>query len=605
MRRDYWLLIIAVAICSGCRASDPAMVTPDPMFRFSTSVGLEFQFIPGGSFIMGGPEDDAQPRHEVTLRPFYVAREPIPKRLFRRFCIDVGRTGNREELGPDPAGWVFENEEQWRKLPAIFWRGSPTEDHSVRFQSLDDAQAFAVWLSRQEGRRFSVITEAQMEYILRANAAKGDEEYWWWSSQPGSPGNWGYDGEHPDAGPHIGWGMPRLYPANPFGVFLNSSRYWTSDRYAKYPSNSQVNPTGPSLTASGQYVVRRGPLWSRRSSNSNAFDASILLVTEVLPSDRAINESPTSSVAPPVEVVRLQSDQRLDLFSGHSLELRQIPEGSFTMGRHQRERPWTREWPETEMKLGSYWLGTTEVTQAQFQAVTGMNPSLVKGDSLPVHSVIMSEMLAFCDLVTARERAAGRLGADEEYRLPTEAEWEQAALAGRRSRFAHGDDEKQLADHAWFDVLGGPRPVATKRPNQWGFYDMEGNILEIMCEHMFQYPGTPQKQHWTPYLRGYGGQTGWYAARGGAWNMGAVACEPTLRRAVHADSRTYFMGFRLARGPALPEWTKESARSPWIFIFAPYRASKAYAAVMQSAPASWPRPAGWKPADKPEAQPPK
>jgi formylglycine-generating enzyme required for sulfatase activity len=314
-------------------------------------------------------------------------------------------------------------------------------------------------------------------------------------------------------------------------------------------------------------------------------------------------EPPLATASYVSTAIEALSDQRLNLSDGVTLALRQLPAGRLTMGRTQRERPWTREWPETEMNLGAYWLGTTEVTQAQFQAVTGMNPSLIKGDSLPVHSVIMPEMLAFCDLVTARERAAGRLGQDEEYRPPTEAEWEQAAMAGRRNRFVHGDDELQLAAYAWFDVLGGPRPVATKHPNRWGFYDMEGNILEIMCEHMFQYPGTPQNQHWTPYFKGYGGQTGWYAARGGAWNMGAVACEPTLRRAVHAESRTYFMGFRLARGPVLPELTKENARSPWVFFFAPYRASKAYAAVMRSAPAAWPRPASWKPAEEPDASP--
>ena len=597
------LLLLAILVSAGCRAGDPGATAPavPPVPRFVTSVGLEFQYIPGGTFTMGGPDTDAQPRHAVTLSPFYVARELLPKRIFRRFCAETGRRGNREELGPDPAGWVFENEQQWNALPGLYL-ASPTEDHAVKYQTLTDAHAFAAWLSRTEGRRFRVITEAQAEYVLRANTAQGDEECWWWPTQPGAEANWRFDGNYSDAGPNIRNGMVRLYPANPFGIYLNSLWIWTQDRYGSYPSGPQVDPTGPWMTTHGRYVVRRGPLWSRRASLPDAEDAGILLVADVTPADHRAAPAPAPVVvaAEPVETL---PEQVLDLGGGVSLTLRQVPPGRFTLGRSQRERPWTREWPETEMELGAYALGTTEVTQAQFRAVTGINPSLVSGDDLPVHAVIMAEMLAFGDLITARERAAGRLGADEVYRLPTEAEWERAALAGRRTRFAHGDAEEPLSAYAWYDDLGGPRPVASKLPNRWGFYDMQGNMLEIMCEMMNPYPGTLQQRHWKERGRGWPASLGWYVARGGAWNMGAVACEPTLRRAVHVNSRTYFMGFRLARGPAMPEWDGKNYRVPWaeIFILAPYRATRAYAAVMQSAPPTWPRPADWTPPAAPTA----
>ena len=599
-------ILCACVVCAGVTGELPA--TAPQVVRFTTSVGLEFQYIPAGTFTMGGNSYFATPRHQVTMSHFYVARDVLPKRTFRRFLTETKRQGNRDELGPDPAGWTFESQDQWDKLSAQFTLGAPTEQHSIHGQSLDDARAFAAWLSEKESRRFQVITEAQYEYIARCGIANGDEEHWWAVEQPGALGNWTYDSYWVDSSVGLGGGsISRHYTMNAWGIYIDNKAVWARDRYAKYPDDPQSDPTGPLLTVDGFYVRRGVNIANRSKGKPEQPLAGILLVADVTPADYRQAAKPDAAMQSVMEPVQSLPEQSLDLAAGVRLAVRQIPTARYILGRPQRERPWTREWPETEMNLGPYWLGTTEVTQAQFQAVTGMNTSLVKGDSLPVHSVIMPEMLAFCDLVTARERAAGRLGADEEYRLPTEAEWEQAALAGRRSRFAHGDDEKQLADHAWFDVLGGPRPVATKNPNRWGFYDMEGNILEIMCEHMFLYPGTPQNQHWTPRTRGGGGQTGWYAARGGAWNMGAVACEPTLRRAVHADSRTYFMGFRLARGPVLPEWqpgwTPGKPSSPWIFIFAPYRASKAYAAVMQSAPASWPRPAGWKPPEKSEVAP--
>lgn len=588
------LLAAALAVVAGGCGADrqPASAVP-PVDRFQTSVGLEFQYLPGGTFTMGGPDADAQPRHQVTLSPFYVARDPVTVGLFRQFLHDTGRQGNRTELGPDPHGWQFEGPQQWAKLPGGF---SPSPTHAAIYQNLVDAHAFADWLSKRESRPFRVITEAQLEYVLRSGEATGDEWYWWMAKQPSAPDVWKVAGYYSTAGPDTVGSMPRLYPATPWGIYL-TGLLWTQDNYSKYPSEAQVDPTGPWLGKEGLAVVRRGELWARRAVKSDKPDAGILLVSDVLPTDRRVPPPPPAAPQPLSEAIEPLPEQALDLGGGVSLTLRQVPAGRFTMGRAQRERPWTREWPETTVELTPYWLGTTEVTQAQFRAVTGINPSLVPGDTLPVHSVIMAEMLAFCDLLTARERAAGRLGADEEYRLPTEAEWERAALAGRRTRFAHGDDEQRLAAYAWYDVLGGPRPVATKHPNRWGFFDMQGSILEILCESGYKYSGNPQAQHWMPKTSAWGGWGGvkeWHAARGGAWNMGAVASEPTLRRTVHVNSRTYFMGFRLARGPVLPDPNPGDLRT-WLFQFAPYRASQPYAAVMRSAPATWPRPAGWMP----------
>ena len=124
-----------------------------------------------------------------------------------------------------------------------------------------------------------------------------------------------------------------------------------------------------------------------------------------------------------------------------------------------------------------YAFGKYEVTQAQYQAVTGENPSRLKGSSLPVTNVFYKEASEFCRKLTERERAAGRISENQEYRLPTKAEWEHACRAGTTTRF---DSEEDLSRAAWYKENSGgrPHPVGLKEPNAFGLYDMHGNVGE-------------------------------------------------------------------------------------------------------------------------------
>lgn len=124
-----------------------------------------------------------------------------------------------------------------------------------------------------------------------------------------------------------------------------------------------------------------------------------------------------------------------------------------------------------------YAFGKYEVTQAQYQAVTGENPSRLKGSSLPVTNVFYKEASEFCRKLTERERAAGRISENQEYRLPTKAEWEHACRAGTTTRF---DSEEDLARAAWYKGNSGgrPCPVGMKEPNAFGLCDMHGNVGE-------------------------------------------------------------------------------------------------------------------------------
>ena len=177
--------------------------------------------------------------------------------------------------------------------------------------------------------------------------------------------------------------------------------------------------------------------------------------------------------APPGELT-------LDLGNGVRMELVYIKPGTFTMGgeRSTDGRFECVEVPKHEVKLTKgFYLGKHEVTQAQFEAIMGSNPSRsTKGPDHPVDNVSEQDAHEFC------EKLAEKTG--QEARLPTEAEWEYAARAGKDTKWFFGDDPAALGDHAWFkDNSGGKsQPVGQKKPNPWGLYDIHGNVCERISD---------------------------------------------------------------------------------------------------------------------------
>ncbi len=127
-----------------------------------------------------------------------------------------------------------------------------------------------------------------------------------------------------------------------------------------------------------------------------------------------------------------------------------------------------------------YAFGKYEITQKQYQAVMGKNPSKFKGKNLPVEEVSWDDSVMFCKRLTLRERAYGRISANQEYRLPTEEEWEHACRAGTTTYFYTGDTAEDLDRAGWY--RGNSRekthPVGQKEPNAFGLYDMHGNVWE-------------------------------------------------------------------------------------------------------------------------------
>ena len=151
-----------------------------------------------------------------------------------------------------------------------------------------------------------------------------------------------------------------------------------------------------------------------------------------------------------------------------------IPPGEFRMGSDDKEAYKDEKPVHTVRLTQAFFLGKYEVTQGQWQAVMGMNPSLFPGDAnRPVEQVSWDNVQGFIRRLNAQEGGA-------QYRLPTEAEWEYAARAGTTTAYSFGNDARQLGEYAWYDnnADGKTHPVGQKKPNAWGLHDMYGNVWE-------------------------------------------------------------------------------------------------------------------------------
>jgi hypothetical protein len=176
---------------------------------------------------------------------------------------------------------------------------------------------------------------------------------------------------------------------------------------------------------------------------------------------------------------------------------------------------------------GSFSIGVYEVTQKQYEAVMGSNPSRCKGANNPVDNVSWYEAVAFCAKLSSlrAEVAAGRI-----YRLPTEAEWEYACRAGTTTEYSFGDDERDLGKYEWFKDNSGDttHAVGEKLPNGWGLYDMHGNVWEWCSDE----EGSDR------------------VFRGGSWSSSAGNCRSAYRFNYDPSYRVSFLGFRLALSPS-------------------------------------------------------
>ena len=187
-----------------------------------------------------------------------------------------------------------------------------------------------------------------------------------------------------------------------------------------------------------------------------------------------------------------------------------------------------------------FMMGVTEVTQAQWRAVMGSNPSHFKGDDLPVEKVSWHDAVVFCKNLSHKE--------GQTYRLPTEAEWEYACRAGTTTAFNTSNtiSVNQANYNGVFTYGTGRKGVYRKKtiavgsfqPNAWDLYDMHGNVYEWCSDWRGDYP---RGQVTDPT----GAASGvWHVLRGGAWSNGPWGCR-SASRSGDAPGRTDYLGFRV------------------------------------------------------------
>jgi formylglycine-generating enzyme required for sulfatase activity len=226
-----------------------------------------------------------------------------------------------------------------------------------------------------------------------------------------------------------------------------------------------------------------------------------------------------------------------------------IPAGGFLMGSPDDEKERNRDEQQHRVRITKpFCLGIHEVTQLQYQAVMGQNPSHfqgAKGGGIdhPVEQVSWEDAQDFIRRLNEREKGLGH-----SYRLPTEAEWEYACRAGTTSRFHAGEQESQLGEVAWFagNADHTTNPVGSKKPNGWGLYDMHGNIME-WCEDWYAIDivtGSPTND---PMNRKASDRR---VLRGGNWNFKAGYCRSACRARKPPDFRDMVVGFRVVVVPA-------------------------------------------------------
>ena len=516
--------------------SPTAAVTPG---QFTNSIGMKFVEIKPGSFLMGSPasqpgRDANETQHKVTLtKAFFMGTTHVARKHFAAF---VEETGYRTDAEKEGFGRAMTATAAWSNAVGASWRNpgfDQDDDHPVVQISWNDATAFSQWLSKKEGRRYRLPTEAQWEYAARA----GTQTAYWWGDNPDNGVGCANLADRTAAqtvpprqqvspdGRIFNWSDGYTYTSpvgkfkpNAWGLYdmLGNAWEWCGDTYGPYPAGDSIDPTGP---GNWQIKVLRGGSWwgdprkrcaSRldRAANWRAGDFGFRLAMD------ADSVGPEATTAP-TQAATADAASRKQITNSLGMNLVQINPGTYLRGDapQQHKVTLTKE----------YFIASTHVTVGQFSMfvkdtrfeteaeksgkahaadsqrfVDGLSwrsPGFRQTDDHPVVCVTWNDAVAFCDWLSRKE--------SRRYRLPTAAEWECAARAGTQSRFwwggnpDDGNGRANLADLTWkkqypkahpdrFNWSDGyvyTSPVACFKPNGWGLYDMCGNAWQWCSDH--------------------------------------------------------------------------------------------------------------------------
>jgi formylglycine-generating enzyme required for sulfatase activity len=517
-------------------------------------VTQRMRWIKPGKFMMGSPENeegrynDESPLHSVTLNQGY-------------WMADTQVT---QEL------WIARS----RGVNSSSFKG---ENNPVERISWEDCQDWIDSLSRfHKTLQLGLPTEAQWEYACRA----GSQSAYCFGDDPKKLTKYGWFKENAKGTTHP---VKQLQP-NGWGLYDMHGNVWEwcSDWDGDYAASAQSDPTGPAKHA-GRVV--RGGGWPRpsrvlRSACRNWFDpydrydylGFRLLGSslEAEPSERAVLPVAEQGTEParPVQVrVKDQETGLTDRFWKSGIKptwvsdygsdtyglwcefqvprrdgkgmveqrMRWIKLGEFMMGSPKGEKGRENESPQHPVTLTQgYWLADSQVTQELWTSIAGKNPSRFPGDTNPVEQISWSECQKWLQNVLKRVPTLN-------LSLPTEAQWEYACRAGSTSAYCFGDDPKELSKYGWFNENSRLKthPVKQLQPNEWGLYDMHGNVWEWCSDWWGDYPANAQSDPTGP-TKGTS-----RVLRGGSWPHPARSLRSACRLGYDRGSRYEDLGFRL------------------------------------------------------------
>ena len=442
-------------------------------------IKLDLVLIPAGKFKMGSPASEKgrstdETQHEVTItNPNYMGKYEVTQEQYEVV------------MGNNPSS------NKGAKLP-------------VTNVSWNDCQEFIKKLNAKTNGGYRLPTEAEWEYACRAGTSTA---YSFGNSLTESNGN--IDGSSTKA---VG-----SYKPNAFGLYDMHGNVWEwcEDWKVAYPGGAETDPRGP---ATGTYRVLRGgsfhgyeslarssdrlnyvaaPAYRydtggfrlARTANTKSADtaptvpkpglAEIVLATGnllVTPFTEAKAKELQKEAA---KGLKKEVEEKADLGKGVSLEMVLVPVGKFMMGSPASEKGLDADETQHEVTLTKpYYMGKYEVTQEQWDAVMGNNPSSrTKGAKLPVTDVSWKDCQEFIKKLNASTKGG--------YRLPYEGEWEFACRAGTTTAYSYGASLTKADANI---EVGSIKEVGSYTPNAFGLYDMHGNVWEWCEDWKADYP---------------------------------------------------------------------------------------------------------------------
>ena len=494
---------------SGRKAKQSAESQPAKLpQRLTNSVGMQFVLIPAGEFEMGAGDSDQhsyhdeRPRHKVRIsRQFYMGQTEVTQAAWKQLM----------STNPSPT-YIDE-----RPVTGVTW---------------SDAAEFCRRLSTKDGHEYRLPTEAEWEYACRARSKTA----WSFGDSSESLGDFAWCNENAGGTRECG----EKYP-NGFGLFdmHGNASEWCQDWFDSYSKSldQTTDPTGPSSSALNKRVHRGGDYGSTsnqcrcsyRDSDPPAAENPHIgfRVVRVVPAVAAnVTESP-----------KPEPKQSVENQVGMSFVL--IRSGEFNMGTASGFG-FDDEKPQHRIKITKpFYLGKYEVSVGEFEQVMSWAP--VSGDpNEPVSQVTFEQAETFCRRLCNLD--------NHTYRLPTEAEWEFACRAGSETKWSFGDEVMDTARYAWysFNSTSQVQQRGSKLPNDFGLYDMHGNVSE-WCVDWYKsdyYEHSPNVDPRGPFLP----QTGRpKIIRGGSFEDLANSCRSAFRHTCTDSSASRRIGFRVVR----------------------------------------------------------